>query len=180
MSITTIANRYAHALADVITERNESSEVTSELEGFASLMQDNRELYDVFASPVLATERKRAVLQAIIPRLALKKTAENFLQLLLQNNRLHNLPEIIRSLHKVLDERSGIVSAEVTTARPIGEESRTLLAQRLREATGREVRLQYQTDPEIIGGVITRIGSLVFDGSIKNQLAQMKQQLAKR
>ncbi len=178
MSITTIVNRYAQALADIIIERNEIAEVTRELDGFAKLLQDHRELYDVFASPVIALDRKRAVLNAILARLGLKQTSSNFVQLLLQNNRLHNLSEVLRALTKVLDERSGIVSTDVTTARPISEANRNLLLQRLREATGREVRLQFRTDPEIIGGVITRIGSLVFDGSIKTQLARMKRQLA--
>ncbi len=179
MSITTIANRYAHALADVIIERNEVGEVTGELESFAQLIQHNRELYDVFASPVIALERKRAVLGDLRARLNLKPTSGNILQLLLENNRLHSLSEVLRSLTKILDERGGIVSAEVTTARQINDDQRNLLLARLREATGKEVRLQFRTDPEIIGGVVTRIGSLVFDGSIKTQLAQMKQQLAK-
>jgi F-type H+-transporting ATPase subunit delta len=179
MSITTIANRYAHALADVIIERREVAEVSRELEGFARLMQDNRELYDVFASPVIATERKRAVLSEVLARLNLKQTSGNFLQLLLQNNRLHNLPEVLKSLMKVLDERSGVVSAEVITARPISNQNRSLLTERLRETTGREVRLSFRTDPEIIGGVVTRLGSLVFDGSIRTQLAQLKQQLSR-
>ncbi len=179
MSITTIANRYAHALADVIIERHEVSEVTSELESFAQMIQHNRELSDVFASPVIAQGRKRAVLNELLARLTLKPTASNILQLLLQNNRLHRLSEVLKSLTKVLDDRGGIVSAEVTTARQINDDHRNLLLARLREATGKEVRLQFRTDPEIIGGVVTRIGSLVFDGSIKNQLAQMKQQLSR-
>ncbi|MFN0120796.1 MAG: ATP synthase F1 subunit delta [Blastocatellia bacterium] len=179
MSITTISNRYAHALADVIIERNEVGESLAELNGFVSLIADNRELYDVFASPVIALDRKKAVLGELLTRLAPRQTLRNFLSLLVENGRLQNLPEIQKSLIRALDERGGIVSAEIITARPLGDANRDLLSAKLREATGKEVRLQFRTDPDIIGGVITRIGSLVFDGSIKDQLARMKQQLAK-
>ncbi|HZS05728.1 MAG TPA: ATP synthase F1 subunit delta [Blastocatellia bacterium] len=179
MSVTTIANRYAHALADVILERREVSEVTRELSDFARLMQQNEELHGVFSSPAIPLARKRGVLDALLSRLRLRQTSSNFLQLLLSNYRLHHLPEVLGSLSKELDDRAGIISAEVTTARPLNDQNREMLNKRLREVTGREVRLQFRTDPELIGGVVTRIGSLVFDGSIKTQLAQMKRRLAK-
>lgn len=177
MSVTTIANRYARALADVITERGEMNEVVSDLNGFARIMAGHEQLRDVFASPVISIERKRAVLNELLARLALRPTSSNFLQLLLENLRLHNLDQMLRALARELDVRTNIVSAEVTTAREISEQEKTMLRDRLRSATGKDVRLQFRADPNIIGGVVTRIGSLVYDGSIKNQLAQMKQRL---
>ena len=84
---------------------------------------------------------------------------------------------MLRALSRELDVRTNIVSAEVTTAREISEQEKTMLRDKLRAATGKDVRLQFRTDTNIIGGVVTRIGSLVYDGSIKNQLAQMKQRL---
>ncbi|MEK7833513.1 MAG: ATP synthase F1 subunit delta, partial [Acidobacteriota bacterium] len=80
-------------------------------------------------------------------------------------------------LARELDARTNIVSAEVTTAREISQQEEAMLADKLKAATGKQVRLQFRTDPSIIGGVVTRIGSLVYDGSIKNQLAQMKKRL---
>ena len=179
MSVATIANRYARALADVITERHEVTDVVGELSAFAQLMQQHTELREVFASPVIPLDRKRNVLNQLLARLRVRQTSNNFLQLLLENYRLHHLDEILRSLARELDTRSNIVSAQVTTARAIGDQDREMLRNRLRAATGKEVRLQFHTDPNIIGGVVTRIGSLIFDGSIKTQLAQMKQRLAK-
>jgi F-type H+-transporting ATPase subunit delta len=179
MSIATIANRYARALADVITERHEVADVVGELATFAQLMQQHAELREVFASPVIPIDRKRGVLNELLARLRVRQTTNNFLQLLLENHRLHQLDEMLRSLSQELDLRTGIVSAEITTARPINDQDREMLRNRLRAATGKEVRMHFHTDPEIIGGVVTRIGSLIFDGSIKTQLAQMKQRLAK-
>jgi F-type H+-transporting ATPase subunit delta len=177
MSVATIANRYARALADVILEKREVTEVAAELKRFAALVEDHAQLREVFASPVIAQERKRAVLTELLARFKPRQTSHNFLQLLLTNNRLHQLTAMLRALDKELDNRMNVVTAEVTTAREINNDERQLLHNRLKTVTGKEVRLQFKTDANIIGGVVTRIGSKVYDGSIKNQLAQMKQRL---
>lgn len=177
MNVTTIANRYARALADVITERGEMNEVVAELNSFASMMAGHGQLRDVFASPVLSAERKRAVLGELLSKMQLRPTSSNFLRLLLDNSRLHNLDQMLKALARELDVRTNVVSAEIVTARVINPQEETMLADKLRAATGKQVRLQFRTDPDIIGGVVTRIGSVVYDGSIKTQLAQMKQRL---
>ncbi|HKX31254.1 MAG TPA: ATP synthase F1 subunit delta [Blastocatellia bacterium] len=177
MSVTTIANRYARALADVILARGETNQIVEDLNRFGRLMQAHAQLRDVFASPVLPATRKRAVLDELLSRLKLHQIAVNFLRLLLSNYRLHDLDHMLRALAQELDERQQLVTAEITTAREIGEREKQLLLDRLKAKTGKEVRLRYRIDPKIIGGVVTRIGSLVYDGSIRNQLAQMKQRL---
>lgn len=178
MSVTTIANRYARALADVITEHGETDVVAAEVEKFARLIEQHRELHDVFASPVVPIDRKRAVLDALIARLQPRPTTRNFLQVLLTNQRLQDLGHVQQSLARVLDERRGVVAAEVTTARAVSEQEKQMLADRLCAVTGKQVRLSFRVDPDIIGGVVVRIGSLVYDGSIRTQLAQMRQKLA--
>jgi F-type H+-transporting ATPase subunit delta len=177
MSVTTIANRYARALADVITERGEMNQVVAELNSFASMLSQHEQLRGVFASPVIPIERKRNVLNELLSRLKLRPTSGNFLQLLLSNFRLHNLDQMLLALSRELDLRTNVISAEVTTAREINDQEKALLRDKLKAATGKEVRLQFRTDPNLIGGVVTRIGSVIYDGSIKSQLAQMKQRL---
>jgi F-type H+-transporting ATPase subunit delta len=179
MSITTVANRYAKALADVIMERGQTLTVADEIKAFAGLIEQSPELRDVFASPVIALERKKAVLNELLARLYFQPTTNNFLQLLLTNQRLHQIGVVRASLLRELDERAGVVSAEITTARELAAAEQTNLLHQLQTATGKQVRVQFKIDPEIIGGVVTRIGSLIYDGSIKNQLALMQQQLAK-
>jgi F-type H+-transporting ATPase subunit delta len=179
MSITTVANRYAKALADVIMERGQTLTVADEITAFSHLIEQSPELRDVFASPVIALDRKKAVLREVLMRMQLKPTTNNFLQLLLTNQRLHQIDVVRTSLLRELDERAGVVSAEVTTARSLaGNEQENLLHQ-LETATGKKVRINFKIDPEIIGGVVTRVGSVIYDGSIKNQLALMKQQLSR-
>jgi F-type H+-transporting ATPase subunit delta len=177
MTGTTIANRYARALADVIVERRETAEVVKELIDFERMMSEHPQLRDVFASPVIGAEPKRAVLGELLTRIDLRQATANFLRLLLNNSRLHDLDQMLNALSRELDTRLNIVSAEVTTAREIGQQEKAALQSQLKAATGKDVRLQFRTDPAIIGGVVTRIGSLVYDGSIKNQLAQMKRRL---
>jgi F-type H+-transporting ATPase subunit delta len=174
---TTIANRYARALADIIVERRETDEVVKELIDFERMMSEHSQLRDVFASPVIGVERKRAVLDELLSRIGLRQTSANFLRLLLNNSRLHDLDQIMNALSRELDTRMNIVSADVTTAREIGQQEKAALQSQLKAVTGKEVRLQFRIDPAIIGGVVTRIGSLIYDGSIKNQLAQMKRRL---
>ncbi len=177
MNVTTIANRYARALADVVVERGETKEVVSEVSDFERLMSGHQQLRDVFASPVIATERKRAVLNELLARINPSQTTANFLRLLLNNSRLHNLDQILYALSRELDERMNIVSADITTSREISEQEKAALQAQLKSVTGKDVRLRFRTDPTLIGGVVTRIGSLVYDGSIKNKLAQMKRRL---
>lgn len=177
MTGTTIANRYARALADIIVERRETDEVVKELIDFERMMSEHSQLRDVFASPVIATERKRAVLDELLSRIGLRQTSANFLRLLLNNSRLHDLDQMLNALSRELDTRMNIVSAEITTAREIDQQEKAALQSQLKAATGKEVRLQFRIDPAIIGGVVTRIGSLIYDGSIKNQLALMKRRL---
>lgn len=179
MSVTTIANRYARALADVILERGETDVVAAELDRFARMVGEHKELHDVFASPVVPLDRKQAVLNDLLARVQPHRTTANFLQVLVRNQRLQDITHVNEALARVLDERRGVVAAEVTTARAMDDQEKQMLADRLRAATGKHVRLSFRTDPNIIGGIVTRIGSLVYDGSIKTQLAQMRQQLAK-
>lgn len=179
MSITTIANRYAKALADVIMERGQTLAVADEITAFAQLIGQSPELRGVFASPVIALDRKKAVLNEVLGRLQLKPTTNNFLQLLLTNQRLHHIDVVRTCLMSELDQRAGVVSADVTTARALAANEQEHLLNQLQTATGKQVRVNFKIDPEIIGGVVTRVGSLIYDGSIKNQLALMKQQLSR-
>ena len=98
--------------------------------------------------------------------------------MLLQNQRLTELGEINRKFTEILDERAGMVAASVLTARSVPERSQQELHNKLTELTGKKVRVDFDTDPELIGGIVTRIGSTVYDGSVRNQLQQIKEKMA--
>jgi F-type H+-transporting ATPase subunit delta len=178
LSAQAVARRYAAALADVVTARGESREVQDELSAWERMMRTNALLMEVFSNPTVPYEQKQKVLSKLIERTRVRPTTANFLQVLLRNQRLAELGEINKRFAQVLDERAGVVSAEVTTARPVPQASQEALRANLASLTGKQVRLSFTTDEELIGGIVTRIGSTIYDGSVRNQLQRFKERLA--
>ena len=177
MSSLTVARRYAAALADVVIVNGEERAVQEELIEWEKMMESSALLKEAFANPTIAYEQKRRVLEELISRTKVRATTANFLRVLLRNQRLVDLPEINKRFAYVLDERAGVVAAEVTTARPVSEEAQSLLLEKLRAVTGRKVRLSFATDEGVIGGLVTRIGSTVYDGSVRTQLEEIRTKL---
>jgi F-type H+-transporting ATPase subunit delta len=178
LSKQTIARRYAGALAAVIVERGEAVEVQRELWSWQTMFEENPDLREVFSNPTISYEQKRKVLSELISRSQVRNTTANFLKVLLKNQRLTELTEINSRLAQVLDDRAGVLAARVTTARPISQETREAIEAKLRNVSGKQVRVEFQTDSGLIGGLVTRIGSTVYDGSIRTQLELLATKLA--
>jgi F-type H+-transporting ATPase subunit delta len=178
LSLQTVARRYASALADVVIERREEREVQQEIKSWASMIQGNPQLKEVFANPTVVYDHKQNLLEELISRTRVRPTTASFLRVLLRNQRLAQLPEVAERFGQILDERGGVVAAQITTARPIPEELKKSLHDALASATGRTVRLTFDTDETIIGGMVARIGSTVFDGSVENHLERLAAGLA--
>ena len=178
MSLQTVARRYATALADVAIERREEREVQNELDQWAEMIEAHPQLKEVFANPTIVYDHKRKVLEDLISRTRVRETTASFLRVLLKNQRLSQLRAIAERFGQVLDERGGVVAAHVTTARPIPEDLKNSLHETLAAATGRKVRLSFATDESIIGGLVARIGSTIFDGSVESQLDRLANEMA--
>lgn len=140
-------------------------------------MDENATLLVVFSNPTIPYDQKQNVLRALIARAKLRPTTANFLQVLLKNQRLAELGEVNKRFAYVLDERAGAISADVRTARPVPVAAQEALRSKLTLMTGKNVRLSFETDEELIGGIVTRIGSTIYDGSVRNQLERAKAQL---
>jgi F-type H+-transporting ATPase subunit delta len=177
MSVRTIARRYASALADVAIARGEAREVQEELHAWEDMFVQSNELHQLIDSPTVPLDEKRKVIQTLIKRLGPRPTTANFILVLLQNQRLGQLAEINRSFAQTLDVRSGVVAATITTAKPMAQGPQETLRASLAKLTGKQVRLSFETDDELIGGLVARIGSTVYDGSVRNQLQQAKERL---
>jgi F-type H+-transporting ATPase subunit delta len=177
MSVQAVARRYASALADVILTRGEAREVQNELVIWQQMLDSQDNLRTAFANPTVALDQKQAVLNRLIELSKPRPTTANFLKVLVQNQRITELPEINNKLADILDERAGTVGATVTTARPIPAEVHEQLRGTLASLTGKKVRIDFITDPNLIGGVVTRVGSTVYDGSVRNQLQQIKDRM---
>lgn len=178
MSSQTVARRYASALADVILARGEAVEVQAELKAWEQMMLTNASLLEAFSNPTVAYEQKGKVLTELITRTKVRPTTANFLRLLLKNQRLAELAAVNVKLAQVLDDRAGLISAQVTSAHPIPDATKKSLEEKLRKVTGKKVRLTYGTDESLLGGIVTRIDSTIYDGSVRDQLRRLSEEIA--
>ena len=177
MSATTIARRYAEAMADVAIAYKAVDQIDGELHLFADMVRQSDELAGVFASPVLSQPDKGNVLEALIARSKPGAYTANLLRTMLANQRLPLIVEVYEQYRRIINERRGIVVAEVTTAQPLAAPEQAQLSQRLQAITGKQVEFKFKTDAALIGGVVTRIGSVVYDGSVRTQLREIHKQL---
>lgn len=175
MSVELISRRYASALADVV--KSDYKTVQAELKTFEGIIVESKELTSLFANPSLAHAGKVRVLEGVLEKTKPSKTTANFLRVLLENGRLVNLAEINKAFVDVLSERSGVVSAKITSARELSAKEQKDLETNLEKMVGSKVNLAYEINQEIIGGIVTRIGSTVYDSSIRTQLDNLKKQL---
>lgn len=177
MSTETIARRYSVALADVVSGTSDVDAVKSEVAGWAGMFASNADLRNVFGNPTVLHSDKEKLLESLIAKTRPGKTTANFVRVLLQNGRLNDIVEINKRFAEVLDERRGLVSAEITSARELPQNERAEFERNLEKLTGKKVTINYSIDKEIIGGVVTRIGSTVYDGSVKTKLENLREQL---
>lgn len=177
MSAPAMARRYAEALADVAMDRNLTDQIDGELGSFARMVESSEDLRNLFASPVASASDKRKVLEALISRARPGDFTANLLRTLLKNDRLQHLGEVYTQFQKVINERRGVVVATITTAEPVGREQQERLSGKLHKMTGKKVQFEFKTDPSLIGGVVTRVGSVIYDGSVRTQLQEIKQRL---
>jgi F-type H+-transporting ATPase subunit delta len=177
MSVIGAARRYAEALADVSTEHNHADAVMQELKQFVELYKSSAELSAFFPNSGISQADKLKVLNAIISRLRPSETTTNLLRLLLKHYRLQSISVVYQEFQREINVRRGIVPAEITTAGPVGARDRDLIIGRLKAVTGKDVQANFKVDPALIGGAITRVGSVVYDGSIRTQLLMIKQKM---
>ncbi len=177
MSVETVARRYSLALADVVAKGKDADVVKTELQTWQEIMSSNKDLNVVFSNPSIAHANKEKVLESLIGKTKPSKTTANFLRVLLRNGRLTNLANINNSFAKVLEERAGFVSAKIVSARELSDKEKKDLQNNVEKLTGKKITLNFDVDQNIIGGVVTTIGSTVYDGSVKTKLENLKQQL---
>jgi F-type H+-transporting ATPase subunit delta len=180
MSTRASATRYARALLDVAIKESKPEQAEKELAAFAAVVEQHPDLHKALVHPTVAAAAKRGVVTQLLERLKPTTPVGKLLLLLAERDRLVLLPEILDVYRERLNEHLQIVRAEVTTAAPLSQERAAQLQQRLSAMTGRTVTLTTKVDPSIIGGMVTRIGSTVYDGSVATQLQTIRQRLVER
>jgi F-type H+-transporting ATPase subunit delta len=174
-----LARRYARALLTIGRGEGTSDALVLELDRFAKLMQEDRMLHEVLIGPTVPRPQRDAVLSQVARRMNLSPTLVRFLRLLNDRRRLEYLPRILLSFREMLDEVQGRVRATVTTAAALSAAAEAEIKATLSKLTGKEVVMTVEVHPELIGGVVTRVSGLLLDGSIKTQLRQIREELAR-
>lgn len=171
--------RYARALDEVVTEQKLSrASVKTQLQDFQATLSESAELREVLQNPSIEADQKLRLLDALASRLGMDRTVRNFVAVVIAHLRLHELPEMIEAYLQRADEDNGVAEAEVTSARPLDEAGRRTLEASIAQLTGgSSVRAVYREDPALLGGAVIRVGSTVYDGSVRGQLEQMKQRM---
>jgi F-type H+-transporting ATPase subunit delta len=172
-----VATRYARALSQTLRTREDLEATSNELDLVSGLLEADARLRSLLESPALPATQRSSIVEEIITAAQLSEKTARFLRLLDEHDRLPLIEEIASSFTLIRDERIGIVEAELTTAVPLDETASAEWQSVLARISGQNVRLKKRVDPEIIGGAVARIGSLVYDGSLKSRLTALRRRM---
>jgi F-type H+-transporting ATPase subunit delta len=168
-----LAGRYASALFDLARDRRQIESVASSLDALHQALVDSRDFNELVASPIVSREEAGKAFDAIAPQLALDPLTTNFLGVLARNGRKRQLHAIIRAYRRLTAEHRGETTAEVVTARPLNDDQLVQLRAQLRARAGRDVNIDASVDPEILGGIVVKLGSQQIDASIRTKLNRL-------
>ena len=171
--------RYARALDEVVVAQGLPREsVKAQLSDFLAAFETSPQLREVLENPSIPEDQKLRLLDALARRLTLSPTVRNFLAVMIHNLRLEELRQIIAAYLQRADSDTGVAEAEITSAHPLDAAGRHSLEQSILQLAGStSVRATYREDPSLLGGAVIRLGSTVYDGSVRGQLEQMKRQM---
>ena len=177
--MASVASTYARAFADVVlSARLNADRSIAELGAIAGLLAESSDLRRVWENPAIPADQKRRVLDAIVARDGISKQVRNLLAVLIDHRRVHFLGPVIRQLEKELDARLGFAEADITSARELGDAEKREFETQVRKLTGMKVRAHYAQDASLLGGAVIRVGSTIYDGSVKGQLERMREAIS--
>ena len=169
-----LAERYAGALVDVALENKQAGLVKQELAAFATMVRESPDLHAFLSNPSIARASKHAAIEELVARMGASRTLRNYLFVIVDQRRAGMLLEIEQAFSALLDARQGIMQATVTSAADLTANERAELDAALARLTGKKVQAQFTTDPALIGGAVVRIGSTIYDGSVRAQLDRLR------
>jgi F-type H+-transporting ATPase subunit delta len=172
-----IARRYAKALLEIGIQQQTYDALGKELDRAADTLRQSPELRVALENPIFPIEKRKLILDELSRRLALSKTVRNFIMLLLDKGRIARLPDISRVYRGLVDEHAGRVRATVVSARPLDPMLETRLKTALEKQSGKVVIFEKREDPSILGGLITQLGDTLYDGSVRTQLQELREEL---
>jgi F-type H+-transporting ATPase subunit delta len=170
-----LAGRYASALFDIARDQRQIESVGNSLDALGQALLDSKDFAELVSSPLVSREAAGKAFAALAPQLNLDATTANFLGVLARNGRKNELRNIIRAFRRLAAEHRGETTAEVVTARPLNDDQLAALKQQLRTRAGRDVNVEATVDPDILGGIVVKLGSQQIDASIRTKLNRLAQ-----
>jgi F-type H+-transporting ATPase subunit delta len=170
-----LAGRYASALFDLAREQKQIESVGRSLDALNQALADSKDLSELVDSPLVSRDEANRAFSAIAPQLSLDPITANFLGVLARNGRKNQLRPVIRAFRRLSAEHRGETTADVVTARPLNDDQLAQLKTQLRARAGREVTIDAQVDPNILGGIVVKLGSQMIDASIRTKLNRLAQ-----
>lgn len=181
--VSVVAARYAKALADVVefgvakSSQGTPEQIVGQLKMVQSIVDSSADLRGVMASPAVPPSKKRGVMARLMGPLGVSQQVRNFMFVVIDHRRAHELKSIIEAFEALTDERLGFVRADVTSAQELSAQQRAALEAQLSRLSGKRARPQFTIDPALIGGVVAKVGSTVYDGSVRGQLDKLRSKL---
>jgi F-type H+-transporting ATPase subunit delta len=173
--VASVASTYARAFADVVLDAHlDASRAMGGLRRIAGLLVESTELRRVWENPAVPAEQKRRLLDAIVHREGIEHHVRNLVAVLIDHRRIAFLTRITEQLEKELDARMGFAEAHITSARELADAEKRALEAQIEKVTGKKVRARFGLDPTLLGGAVVRVGSTIYDGSVKGQLERIK------
>ena len=170
-----LAGRYASALFDLARDQRKIDAVGRSLDALASALVDSKEFGELVASPLVSRDEAGKAFAALAPGLGLDDITANFLGVLAKNGRKNELRNVIRAFNRLAAEHRGETTADIVTARPLSDDQVAALKSQLRARAGRDVNIDAQVDPAILGGIVVKLGSQRIDASIRTKLNRLAQ-----
>lgn len=177
MSVSIVGKRYARALLQLAVDANAVERIQRDLRDFASSWQSSRELRAVFENPSISQTTRATILKDLAQSAGMHDHTRNLLLMLSDRQRLSHVGEVADAFDALAEARSGKLRAEVTSASELSPGYYAELQNALQAATGKQVVLVHKVDPSLVGGVVTKVGDRVFDGSLKSRLTELRDEL---
>jgi F-type H+-transporting ATPase subunit delta len=177
--VASVASTYARAFADVVFSAHlDANRAIGGLHRISALLAESTDLRRVWENPAVPAEQKHRLLDAIVDQDGIERHVRNLVAVLIDHRRVQFLDRITRQLEKELDARMGFAEARITSARELGDSEKRALEAQIEKATGKKVRAQFGLDAALLGGAVVRVGSTIYDGSVKGQLEKIREAIS--
>lgn len=177
--MASVINTYARAFSDAVFDAHLDAQKTlKEAQALSALVAESKELRQVWETPSIPAEQKRAVLDAIVAREGISGIVRNFVAVLIDHRRANFLAAIVKQFEVELDRRMGFEEVEITSARELSEPERHAIEGQVETLTGKKVRARYSRDSALLGGAVVKVGSTIYDGSVSGQLDRIREALS--